>query len=57
MNTGVDYAVLIVNTRKLRTDNVHILKAWIAIFTYFATKAVYLKLTIELSIESFLAVL
>ncbi|XP_024884621.1 uncharacterized protein LOC112462817, partial [Temnothorax curvispinosus] len=40
-----------------RRGRIHISKAWIAVFTCFATKAVHIELVTELTTESFLAAL
>ncbi|XP_046748844.1 uncharacterized protein LOC124412770 [Diprion similis] len=55
--TGVDYAGPLQVRERRRRGRVHASKAWIAVFTCFATKAIHLELVAELTSESFLAVL
>lgn len=56
-NTGVDYAGPLQVRESRRRGRVHTSKAWIAVFTCFAMKAVHLELVTDLSTESFLAAL
>ncbi|XP_071648472.1 uncharacterized protein [Temnothorax longispinosus] len=55
--TGIDYAGPLQVRESRRRGRIHISKAWIAVFTCFATKAVHLELVTELTTESFLAAL
>ncbi|XP_077263143.1 uncharacterized protein LOC143898012 [Temnothorax americanus] len=54
---GVDYAGPLQVRESRRRGRIHISKAWIAVFTCFATKAVHIELVTELTTESFLAAL
>ncbi|XP_077265256.1 uncharacterized protein LOC143899131 [Temnothorax americanus] len=54
---GVDYAGPLQVRESRRRERIHISKAWIAVFTCFATKAVHIELVTELTTESFLAAL
>ncbi|XP_043286900.1 uncharacterized protein [Venturia canescens] len=56
-NTGVDYVGPVQVRESRRRGRVHIRKAWIAVFTCLATKAMHLELVSELTTEGFLATL
>ncbi|XP_024887039.1 uncharacterized protein LOC112464327 [Temnothorax curvispinosus] len=56
-NVGVDYAGPLQVRESRRRGRVHTSKAWIAVFTCFATKATHLELVTELSTQAFLAAL
>lgn len=53
VNAGVDYAGPLRIRKSRRRGLVHTSKAWIAVLTWFATKAIYLELVTDLSTESF----
>lgn len=56
-NAGVDYAGPLQVRESRRRGRVHTTKAWIAVFTCLATKAVHLELVTEMTTEAFLSTL